>query len=79
MWGWLLIIVIGYFVYRWWTGTDQTMFKTKYLPKSDRYGNMGKPHVTKQVRIDRILDKMSKSGYKSLTHNEKVFLDKQGK
>lgn len=77
--GWLLAIFIGYLVYRWWKRTDQKMFKTKYLNGYSLKNGTKKTYVTKQVRIDTILDKISRSGYKSLTHEEKKFLDKQGK
>jgi hypothetical protein len=61
--------------YRWWQGTDQKMFKAKYL----NFGNGEKPYVNRQVRTDRILDKISRTGYDSLTPEEKDFLDNQGR
>jgi hypothetical protein len=69
---WLLVIIIGYLVYRWWKNTDQKMFKAKYLS-----GKIDKPYITREVRMDNILDKISKKGIESLTSKEKDFLDNQ--
>ena len=38
-----------------------------------------KPKGAQQEKIDRILDKISKSGYDTLSQTEKEFLFKQGK
>jgi preprotein translocase subunit Sec63 len=76
MW-WLLGILVGYYIYRWWKSTDQKLFKSKYVPKTNVFSVTDEPYVTKQVRVDRILDKISKSGVKSLTLGEKEFLNKQ--
>jgi hypothetical protein len=45
--------------------------------KTDEEYNMEKR--TKQEKIDHILDKISKSGYESLTRQEKDFLFNQSK
>jgi hypothetical protein len=45
--------------------------------KSDEEYNIEKK--TKQEKIDQILDKISKSGYESLTRQEKDFLFNQSK
>lgn len=70
--GWLFVILIGYLVYRWWTKTDQKMFKAKYLG-----GKSEKPYVHREMKVDLILEKISKHGIKSLTSQEKKFLDNQ--
>jgi hypothetical protein len=48
------------------------MFKVKYLG-----GKSDKPYITREVRMDNILDKISKKGIESLTPKEKDFLDNQ--
>ena len=49
----------------------KTKFKTHTKPKM-------KYRTSKQSKIDKILDKISKSGYDSLSKVEKEFLFKQG-
>ena len=70
--GWIVAIIIGYFIYRWWKNTDQKMFKAKYLG-----GKNEKPYVHRAMKVDNILDKISKKGVGSLTSEEKDFLDNQ--
>ncbi len=50
----------------------KTVYKSKVKPKK-------KPAATNQELIDRILDKISKSGYDSLNQQEKDLLFRQGK
>tara|TARA_B100000768_G_C11283105_1_gene379916 strand:+ start:4611 stop:5462 length:852 start_codon:yes stop_codon:yes gene_type:complete len=52
--------------------------KTVYK-SSKRKSNTSKESLGNQVKIDEILDKISKSGYDTLTKKEKEFLFKQGK
>lgn len=53
----------------------KTVHKTKTARKTKTVPNA----LTKQKKIDSILDKISKSGYESLTADEKSFLFKVGK
>ena len=54
--------------------------KTVYKKKTDRdYSNVDYDKQANQRRIDEILDKISKSGYESLSKKEKDFLFKAGK
>ena len=56
--------------------------KTKPLKTVYKSSKQNKNSGTKdndQVKIDAILDKISKSGYDTLTQKEKEFLFKQGK
>ena len=46
--------------------------------RKPRYNNRRKYSPTKQIKVDKILDKISKSGYDSLNKEEKEFLFKQG-
>jgi membrane associated rhomboid family serine protease len=64
------------------------LFKPKSKLKVKRGGNQGRPKTdeefieeakARQVKIDSILDKISKSGYESLTKAEKDFLFHQSK
>ena len=52
--------------------------KTVYK-SSKRKSNTSKESLGNQLKIDEILDKISKSGYDTLTKKEKEFLFKQGK
>ena len=58
-----------------------TFFKTNNKkisrPKTDEQYNAERTAYRKEV--DRILDKISKSGYESLTKNEKEFLSQTSK
>ncbi|ARV07979.1 rhomboid family intramembrane serine protease [Polaribacter sp. SA4-10] len=61
-----------------------SLFKTKRKPLKTVYKSPKKKQSTKhtsinQQQIDVILDKISKSGYDTLTKSEKDFLFKQGK
>ncbi len=47
--------------------------------KSTKTSNNEKVQLDNQIKIDGILDKISKSGYETLTKEEKGFLFKQGK
>lgn len=68
-------------------GSLSTLFKNKKKPlktvyKSNKKKNTASPKNVKsdsQQKIDAILDKISKSGYDTLTKEEKEFLFKQGK
>lgn len=53
----------------------KTVHKKNTIKKTD----LNKSEQEKQTKIDAILDKISKSGYDSLTQDEKSFLFKQGK
>jgi len=53
-------------------------FKTVHVNKKSN-NSAPKKHDTEQQRIDAILDKISKSGYESLTKEDKDFLFKVGK
>lgn len=57
--------------------TKKSNLKTVY--KSDNRTNTADVEKTKQRKIDDILDKISKSGYESLTKEEKDFLFRAGK
>jgi hypothetical protein len=52
--------------------------KTVYKSSTKRKNNVSNTN-SNQVKIDAILDKISKSGYDTLTKEEKDFLFKQGK
>jgi hypothetical protein len=52
--------------------------KTVYKSSTKRKNNVNNTN-SNQVKIDAILDKISKSGYDTLTKEEKDFLFKQGK
>jgi hypothetical protein len=54
-------------------------FKAVYKTKNKRSTNSKEVSKTKQRKIDDILDKISKSGYESLTQEEKDFLFRAGK
>ena len=56
---------------------SRTQKSTNTRLKSDEEYNADKKHT--QEKIDDILDKIAKSGYESLSRNEKDFLFKQGK
>jgi membrane associated rhomboid family serine protease len=56
----------------------KTVYKSKKKPYAGRNKNEFS-EFNKQKRIDLILDKISKSGYESLTKEEKEFLFKAGK
>ena len=55
-----------------WVNLFKTNNKKISRPKTDEQYNMERAAYRKEV--DRILDKISKSGYESLTKNEKEFL-----
>ena len=57
----------------------KTVHRTKTKSTSVRKTNKESDAITKQKKIDAILDKISKSGYESLTSDEKAFLFKAGK
>ena len=54
----------------------KTVYKAQGKPKSNKVKN---DSVDRQKKIDTILDKISKSGYDSLSKDEKDFLFKSGK
>ncbi|MCK5637093.1 MAG: rhomboid family intramembrane serine protease [Flavobacteriaceae bacterium] len=56
----------------------QKPLKTVYKNKQPYKSNINNPKG-QQIKIDRILDKISKSGYDTLTKDEKDFLFKVGK
>ena len=70
--GWIITIILVYLLYRWWKNADQKMFKIKYLNSKKE-----KPYIHREMKVDIILDKISKKGIKSLTPEEKDFLDDQ--
>ncbi|WP_297334353.1 rhomboid family intramembrane serine protease [Flavobacterium sp.] len=57
----------------------KTNFKVHRNPQAPAKRNAGRPKDITQQQIDDILDKISKSGYDSLTKEEKEFLFKVGK
>jgi len=57
---------------------EQKPLKTVYKSKKSTGTNERNPK-NQQIKIDRILDKISKSGYETLTKEEKDFLFKVGK
>jgi len=57
---------------------EQKPLKTVYKSKKSTATNERNPK-NQQIKIDRILDKISKSGYETLTKEEKDFLFKIGK
>lgn len=57
----------------------RTNLKTIYRKNNKTSSSSKEPKDEKQVKIDAILDKISKSGYDSLTQDEKTFLFNQGK
>jgi len=57
---------------------EQKPLKTVYKSKKSTATNERNPK-NQQIKIDRILDKISKSGYETLTKEEKDFLFKVGK
>lgn len=59
--------------------TLKTVHKTKAKRTSAPKTKTGSNPLDKQKKIDAILDKISKSGYESLTAEEKAFLFKVGK
>jgi hypothetical protein len=56
----------------------QKPLKTVYKNKNGSKTKTGNPK-DQQAKIDKILDKISKSGYETLTKEEKDFLFKVGK
>ncbi|WP_121966042.1 rhomboid family intramembrane serine protease [Myroides sp. N17-2] len=58
-----------------------TKFKKVYVNKNvvNKENEVGNEGETRQKKIDSILDKISKSGYESLTKEEKDFLFRAGK
>ena len=67
-----------------WFDNLGAMFKKKQKPLKTVYKNKESKKTVSNVnlnqqQIDRILDKISKSGYDTLTKSEKEFLFKQGK
>jgi hypothetical protein len=54
-------------------------FKKVYVNKKTDLKAAATEDKDKQQKIDRILDKISKSGYESLTKEEKDFLFRTGK
>ncbi|QDO95549.1 rhomboid family intramembrane serine protease [Formosa sediminum] len=66
----------------WFSKSGKSPLKTVYKQTNKKMGGFKKEEFdafTKQKRIDIILDKISKSGYDSLTKEEKEFLFKAGK
>ncbi|HLV14946.1 MAG TPA: rhomboid family intramembrane serine protease [Xanthomarina sp.] len=62
--------------------SGKSPLKTVYRKKTENFGGYSKSEfneLNKQKKIDVILDKISKSGYDSLTKEEKEFLFKVGK
>jgi len=63
----------------------QALFKRKYLktvyraPQKNSTSSKKTRHVVSQSKIDTILDKISKSGYESLSKEEKDYLFRAGK
>lgn len=63
----------------------QTLFKRKYLktvyraPQRNSTSSKKRSHLVSQNKIDAILDKISKSGYDSLSKEEKDYLFRAGK
>ncbi|MGA0373145.1 MAG: rhomboid family intramembrane serine protease [Flavobacteriaceae bacterium] len=63
----------------------QTLFKRKYLktvyraPQRNSTSSKKRSHLFSQNKIDAILDKISKSGYDSLSKEEKDYLFRAGK
>ncbi|WP_179018662.1 rhomboid family protein [Winogradskyella forsetii] len=57
----------------------KTVHKNKTKRTTSRKTKTGSEALSKQKKIDAILDKISKSGYESLTADEKAFLFKVGK
>ncbi|MDN3492377.1 rhomboid family protein [Winogradskyella bathintestinalis] len=57
----------------------KTVHKNKTQTKAKRKTKTDSDALSKQKKIDNILDKISKSGYESLTADEKAFLFKVGK
>lgn len=67
-------------IFKWFKNlfkTPQNPLKTVY--KSTKKSSLKNVKSENQIKIDEILDKISKSGYDSLTKKEKEFLFKQGK
>lgn len=63
-----------------WFQKDKSNLKTVYKSKNPKsQSNSKKSKSFNQKRIDEILDKIGKSGYDTLTKEEKDFLFKQGK
>ena len=54
----------------------KTVYRNK---KADNQSSVAYEKAAKQKKIDDILDKISKSGYESLSKSEKDFLFKAGK
>lgn len=61
--------------------SQRTKFKKVYVNKNvvNKENEVGNEGETRQKKIDSILDKISKSGYESLTKEEKDFLFRAGK
>jgi hypothetical protein len=69
----LIYWIEGLFVHK-----KQKPLKTVYKNKNGSKTKTGNPK-DQQAKIDKILDKISKSGYETLTKEEKDFLFKVGK
>ncbi|HKJ06171.1 MAG TPA: rhomboid family intramembrane serine protease [Flavobacteriaceae bacterium] len=67
--------ILNYFA-TWFTPQPKQPFKKVYKTKKKKSTNT---EVPKQKKINEILDKISKSGYESLTKEEKDFLFRAGK
>jgi len=69
---------LGGFIYKlFYKNPKSHNIKTKKPPKDDYEFNSQK--IEKQQKVDRILDKISRSGYESLSKEEKDLLFKSGK
>jgi membrane associated rhomboid family serine protease len=72
-------VVIDFFVNLFKPRKSTPFKKVHKNPQPQQHPSTGKPKDMTQKQIDEILDKISKSGYDSLTKEEKDFLFKVGK
>jgi len=66
----------------WFSSKNKSKLKTVYKTKAERRASDKTVHQKKRLKqeqIDAILDKISKSGYESLSKEEKAFLFQSGK
>lgn len=71
--------IINFFTNLFKSNTTNTKSNLKTVYKSKTRTNSDEVSTTKQRKIDAILDKISKSGYESLSKEEKDFLFSAGK
>lgn len=71
--------IINFFTNLFKSNTTNTKSNLKTVYKSKTRTNTDEVSTTKQRKIDAILDKISKSGYESLSKEEKDFLFSAGK